>query len=107
WAIASWAAWGMALATATSWPSAAATASCYAAVSVTGCAAVAVLGARRPGVGAWNFVVGALLAVDLLGLAESTLTAGSLQLNAFRLMCLAGPLAVGGLNYLPTRLAPA
>src|SRR5207237_694189 len=85
----------------------AATASCYSALSLTGCAAVAVLGARRPGVSAWNFVVVALLAVDLLALAECLLTAGTLQLNVFRLACLAGPLVVGVLNYLPTRLAPA
>jgi len=35
------------------------------------------------------------------------LTAGTLQFNVFRLACLAGPLVVGVLNYLPTRLAPA
>src|SRR6266404_5962935 len=106
WAIASWASWGAALASAAHWPSLAATASCYFALSLTGCAAVAVLGARRPGVSAWNFVVAALLAVELFALAESTLTAGTLQLNFFRLACLAGPLAVGILNYLPTQLAP-
>jgi len=82
-------------------------ASHYSALSLTGCAAVAVLGARRPGVTAWNFVVVALLAVDLLALAESLLTAGTLQLNVFQLTCLAGPLVVGVLNYLPTQLAPA
>jgi len=107
WTIASWAAWGMALATATSWPTPVATASCYAALSLTGCATVAVLGARRPGVGAWNFVVAALLGVDLLGWAESLWTAGTLQLDVFRLSCLVGPVAMGVLNYLPTRLAPA
>lgn len=107
WVIASWAGWGAALASAASWPSLPATASCYVALSLTGCAAVAVLGARRPGVHAWNFVVVALLAVDLLALAESLLTARALQLNVYRLACVAGPLAVGVLNYLPTQLAPA
>ncbi len=107
WAIASWAAWGAALASAARWPSLAATVSCYSALSLTGCAAVAVLGARRPGVRTWNFVVVALLAVELLALAESLLTAGTLRLNVFQLTCLAGPLAVGVLNYLPTQLAPA
>ena len=107
WAIASWAGWGLALATAASWPSLTATASSYLALALTGCAAVAVLGARRPGVKAWNLVVVALLAVDLLPLAESFLTGGVLQLNVFRLICLAGTLAVGVCNYLPTRLAPA
>jgi len=107
WAVASWAAWGLALANAASWPALAATASGLLALSLTGCAAVAVLGARRPGASAWNGVVGALLAINLLPLAESLLTAGILQLNVFRLTCLAGTLAVGVLNYLPTRFAPA
>ena len=107
WAIAGWAAWGLAMASAATWPTTAATASCLLALSLTGCAAVAVLGARRPGVSAWNFVIGALLAVDLLPLAESQLTAGILQLNFYRLVCLVAPLAVGVLNYLPTQLAPA
>jgi hypothetical protein len=107
WAIASWAAWGLAIAKAASGPSLATTASCYLALSLTGCAAIAVLGARRPGAQAWNFVVVALLAVDLLPLAETMVTGGVLQLNVFRLTCLAGTLAVGAFNYLPTRLAPA
>ena len=47
WAIASWAGWGLALAGAARWPALMATASCYFALSLTGCAAVAVLGARR------------------------------------------------------------
>src|SRR5207302_3556673 len=105
WAIASWAGWGLAIAKAASGPSLATTASCYLALSLTGCAAIAVLGARRPGAQAWNFVVVALLAVDLLPLAETMLTGGVLQLNVFRLTCLAGTLAVGAFNYLPTRLA--
>jgi hypothetical protein len=76
-------------------------------LSLTGCAAIAVLGARRPGVHAWNFVVVALLAIELLPLAESLLTAGSLRLNLSCLLCLGGTLAVGVCNYLPTRFAPA
>lgn len=107
WAIASWAGWGAALASAARWPSLTAMATCYSALCLTGCAAVAVLGARRPGVSAWNFVLVALLAVDLLALAESWVTARTLQLNVYRLVCLVGPLAVGILNYLPTQLAPA
>src|SRR5262245_20444515 len=35
----------------------------YLALALTGCAGVAVLGARRPGVGPWNFVVSGLLVV--------------------------------------------
>lgn len=107
WAIASWAAWGLALATAGRWPAPTATASCFIALSLTGCSGVAVLGARRPGVKAWNAVVLALLAVDLLPLAESLLTSGVVQIDLVRLTCLAGTLAVGVLNYLPTRFAPA
>jgi hypothetical protein len=107
WVVAAWAAWGLAIASAASWPLLSATASCHLALSLTGCAAIAVLGARRPGATAWNFVVVALLAVDLLPLAESQLTGGVLQLNSYRLTCLAAPLAVGVLNYLPTGLAPA
>jgi hypothetical protein len=52
-------------------------------------------------------VVAALLAINLLPLAESLLAAGILQLNVFRVTCLAGTLAVGVLNYLPTHFAPA
>jgi hypothetical protein len=107
WGVASWAAWGLALVYGASWPSLAATASYLTALSVTGCSAIAVLGARRPGVSAWNGVVAALLAVNLLPLAESLLGLGILQLNIFRLTCLAGTLAVGVLNYLPTHFAPA
>src|SRR5262245_41091595 len=42
----------------------------YLALCLTGCAGVAVLGARRPHVFAWNFVVIGLLCVMLLPLAE-------------------------------------
>ncbi|HLJ96181.1 MAG TPA: hypothetical protein VKU02_23595 [Gemmataceae bacterium] len=107
WVLASWVAWGAAVGSAASWPSLAATASCYTALSLTGCGAVAVLGARRPGVNAWNMVVGALLAVDLLALAESWLTGGTFRFNPFQWVCVAGPVAVGVLNYVPTPLAPA
>src|SRR5437660_1354378 len=42
----------------------------YLSLSLSGCAGVAVLGARRPGVQAWNFVLLSLLVVLLLPLAE-------------------------------------
>src|SRR5580704_14943166 len=42
----------------------------YLALCLTGCAGIAVLGARRPIVGAWNFVLVGLLAVLLLPLGE-------------------------------------
>ncbi len=78
----------------------------YLALVLTGCAAVAILGARRPHVGAWNCVVLGLLAVMVLPLFERVI-AGSPSLDVLRLTFLAGTLAVGVLNYLPTALAPA
>jgi hypothetical protein len=77
----------------------------YLALCVTGCAGVAVLGARRPGVGAWNFVLLGLLAVMLLPLAHSLLLGGQ-AFDVVRLLFLAITLAVGIFNYLPTRLGP-
>ncbi len=76
----------------------------YLALSLTGCAAVAVLGARRPGVRAWNFVVCGLLAVLLLPVAEGL---GRPRLDAPHFVFLGGTLAVGLVNYLPTRLGLA
>jgi hypothetical protein len=79
----------------------------YIALALTGCAAVAVLGARRPGVTAWNFVVLALLAVDLLPLAKGVLAGKPTDVDLVHLLCVAATIAVGILNYLPTRMAPA
>lgn len=79
----------------------------YVALCLTGCAAVAVLGARRPGVGPWNFVVTGLLAVLLLPFAESWVTGKALYLDGVRAVFLGATLAVGVINYLPTRLAGA
>ncbi len=42
----------------------------YLALALTGCAGVAVLGARRPIVAAWNFVVASLLVVLLWPVVE-------------------------------------
>src|SRR5437868_1505128 len=61
WAWLAWMAWGLAL-------FAGGPAAGHLALGLTGCAGVAVLGARRPGAGAWNFVVVGLLAVVLLPL---------------------------------------
>ena len=69
WAALAWLAWlGVALAEA--WGLGVPVAARYVALCLTGCAGVAVLGARRPGVVAWNFVVLGLLVVLLLPLAE-------------------------------------
>lgn len=101
WAMMAWAAWGASLA-ATLWPGPLDVTARYVALSLTGCAGVAVLGARRPGVTAWNFVVVGLLAVLLLPLLE-----GLEHLSPPRVFFLGATVAVGLLNYLPTRLAPA
>jgi hypothetical protein len=101
WGMVAWAAWGAALAAAV-WGGPAELMVRYLALSLTGCAGVAVLGARRPGVAAWNFVVVGLLAVLLMPLAE-----GLAHLSPPRLLFLGATLAVGLLNYLPTRFAPA
>ncbi len=101
WACAAWLAWlsvVLILAVGTTPPVAAE----YVAVCLTGCAGVAVLGARRPGVVAWNFVVLGLLVILLLPLAEGF---GRLRLSEPRVVFLAAVVAVGFLNYLPTRMA--
>src|SRR5205823_10283463 len=76
----------------------------YTALCLTGCAGVAVLGARRPGVGAWNLVVAGLLVVLLRPLWEGL---GNFGLRDAHALFLALTLVVPVLNYLPTRLAPA
>jgi hypothetical protein len=106
WAMAAWVAWGGAMyvammsGRAETHPVAA-----YVALCLTGCAGVAVLGARRPGAGAWNFVVVGLLAVMSLPLVESAFIQKPL-LDPLRIGFLAATIAVGMLNFLPTRLAP-
>ena len=79
----------------------------YLSVCMTGCAIVAVLGARRPGVSAWNVVVLGLLAVALLPLAQSLMVNGILQVPVHWTVLMAAILGVGVINYLPTRLGPA
>src|SRR5437870_9454576 len=70
WGVAAWAAW---LWTATS----ASRNVGFLAINLTVCAGVAVLGARRPGVGPWNVVVAGLLAVLSIPLAQDYLTGNS------------------------------
>jgi hypothetical protein len=74
----------------------------YGALCLTGCAGIAVLGARRPGVSAWNFVVVGLLAVLLLPILNGM---GEPRLEPAHELFLAVTLIVPLLNYLPTRLA--
>jgi hypothetical protein len=104
WAILAWAAWTLTAWTHVAWPERESRVAPYLALCLTGCAGIAVLGARRPGAGAWNFVVVGLLAVLLRPLLEGL---GDLHLEAAHELFLAATLAVPLLNYLPTRLAPA
>lgn len=76
----------------------------YLALSLTACAGVAVLGARRPGVGAWNFVVAGLLLLLLRPLLEGL---GTLRLEPAHLVILGVGLFVTVGNYLPTGQGPA
>ena len=73
----------------------------YLSLCLTGGAGVAVLGARRPGAAAWNFVVLGLLAVETLPLLEGL---DQLRSSPLRVALLSGTLAVALLNYVPTRL---
>lgn len=100
WAILAWAAWGLAL-------SSDGVAATYAALTLSGCAGVAVLGARNPGAPAWNFVVLGLLAILLLPAAEGAVTGAIVQLDTIRIVFLTALLGTVTLNYLPTRLGAA
>jgi hypothetical protein len=103
WTVAAWLAWFGALLLAGT--DGAATAR-YLALCLTGCAGIAVLGARRPIVGAWNFVLLALLGVLLLPLLENALLSTPL-LDPLRLIFAMATVLVGVLNYLPTRFGLA
>lgn len=104
WAAGAWAAWLLVFLGAALGHDADIAPGRHLALALTGCAGVAVLGARRPGVGAWNFVVCGLLAVLLLPLAEGL---GRPRLDLPPLLFLGTTLLVGLLNYLPTRLGLA
>jgi hypothetical protein len=100
WAVVAWLGWGLAFLLEDL------DAARYCALGLTGCAGVAVLGARRPHVVAWNFVVVGLFAVMILPMVE-THVIGTHSLDGLRVLFLAGTIAVGIINYLPTRFAPA
>jgi hypothetical protein len=78
--------------------------SAYVSLCLVGCAGVAVLGARRPGMVAWSFVVLGLLTVQMLQVAEGLDLIRTIPLRIAFLSITLG-IALG--NYLPTRLAPA
>jgi hypothetical protein len=97
WAVVAWAGWVLSLASGSS-------SETYLALGLTGCAGVAVLGARRPGAAAWNFVAGGLLAILLVPLAEARILDTPVRLGTTRTVFLASLLGVTVINYLPTRL---
>ncbi len=76
----------------------------YVALCLTGCAGVAVLGARRPHVFAWNFVVLGLFAVMVWPMVE-TLLLGTQSFEGLRIVFTAVTIAVGLLNFVGTRSA--
>jgi hypothetical protein len=94
WALAAWGAWTIAALDPSSEVRG------YLALSLSGCAGVAVLGARRPGGGAWNFVVAGLLVVFLMPVATGF---GTLRLETAHLIFLTATVVVVLLNHLPTR----
>jgi hypothetical protein len=107
WALAAWVAWGgLILVAIESGNTEVNPTASYLALALTGCAGVAVLGARRPGVGPWNFVLFGLLGVMLLPLAEQLVAQGPPP-GTLRIVFLGATVAVGVLNYLPTNLALA
>jgi hypothetical protein len=103
WSGAAWLAWAALHALADTGPSTLATTR-YLALCLTCCAGIAVLGARAPLAGPWNAVLFGLLAVLLLPWAENVLL-GTPLLDPLRLVFVVATLAVGALNYVPTRLA--
>lgn len=100
WAIVAWAGWGAAFLQPTSDDAR------YLALCLTGCAGVAVLGARRPHVFAWNFVVFGLLGVMALPILEAFVIRVD-SFNMERKIFLGVILFVTIANYLPTRFALA
>jgi hypothetical protein len=106
WVVLAWLGWAVELALAAS-GSSPLTGGRYAGLCLILCAGVAVLGARYPRAGAWNFVVLGLLAVLMLPWMEGFLTGIDVKLSEVRAVFLIGTLFLIVLNYLFTRLAPA
>lgn len=100
WAVLAWLSWGLAF----TWLPSVDLA--YLALCFTGCAGVAVFGARRPHVFAWNFVVLGLLGVMTLPLLEGMVIRVH-SFNIERKIFLAAILFVTIANYFPTRFALA
>ena len=96
WGVVAWAAWLWLAITGTSTAG-------YFASSLTACAGVAVLGARRPGVGAWNMVVAGLLATLLIPLGQEFLTGNSWLSGQLWYLFRAAVLIVTIMNYAASR----
>jgi hypothetical protein len=97
WAVAAWLGWILAAASQTEFAD-------HFALALTSCAGVAVFGARRPGLAAWNFVVLGLLVVLLLPLGEAAALGTPLRVGTIRTVFLASLIGTTVINYLPTRL---
>jgi len=106
WALATWLAWSSAVCFDALGKNTEPVFPHYLALALTGCASIAVLGARRPGVVAWNFVVLGLLVVMMFLWFEGRLAENDLILLRVQKVLLASTVAIGVLNYLPTRAAP-
>jgi hypothetical protein len=102
WAACAWAAWAAAAAARAAWPKEPLFLWQYLPLCFTAGAGVAVLGARRPGVRAWSFVVLGLMAVLLLPALGGVELRPRLDLAPA--LFLSATLAVALLNYLPTPL---
>jgi hypothetical protein len=99
WAACAWAAWAASAAARAAWPQDHFLWQ-YLPLCFTAGAGVAVLGARRPGVRAWNFVVLGLMAVLLLPALGGADPQPRLELAP--VLFLSATLAVALINYLPT-----
>jgi len=78
----------------------------YLFLCLTACVVVSLLGAKFPGAGLWNAVVAAFLLVKLMPVFEQGWDAPHWHLDPLRGAFLGIVLAIGVLNYVPTRLGP-
>lgn len=106
WVMLAWLGWAIVLVQAAGTTSPL-TAGRYTGVCLIVCAGVAVLGARSPRAGAWNFVVLGLLPVLMLPWMEGFLTGVDVQLSDVRAAFLFGAILLLVVNYLGTALGPA